>query len=69
VPFVVVGFGFTRVLASLKRVHRYYRAIEASAGVLLIGMGVLLLSGNLYIVNVYAQRALRALGLDWWTSL
>jgi cytochrome c-type biogenesis protein len=69
VPFLVVGFGFTRILAGLKRVHRYYRAIEASAGVLLIGMGVLLLSGYLYIVNVYAQRTLRALGLDWWTSL
>jgi hypothetical protein len=32
-------------------------------------MGGLLLSGYLYLVNVYAQRALVALGLDWWTSL
>ena len=69
VPFVVVGFGFTRVLGGLRRVHRYYRAIEATAGVLLVAMGVLLLTGYLYIVNVYAQRTLRALGLEWWTSL
>jgi len=69
VPFVVVGFDFTRLLGAFRRVHRYYHAIEATAGLLLVAMGVLLLSGYLYIVNVYAQRALRTLGLDWWTSL
>jgi len=69
VPFVVVGFGFTRLLAAFRRLHRHYRAIEATAGLLLVAIGVLLLSGYLYIVNVYAQRGLHALGLDWWTSL
>lgn len=69
VPFVVVGFGFTRLLGAFRRIHRHYRAIEATAGVLLVAMGVLLLSGHLYIVNVYAQRGLGGLGLDWWTSL
>lgn len=69
VPFVVVGFGFTRALAGLRRVHRYYRALEAVGGALLVTMGVLLLSGNLYVVNAYAQRALTAVGLNWWTSL
>jgi cytochrome c-type biogenesis protein len=68
-PFLLVGFGFTRALSAVRSVQRHYRAIQASAGVLLVGMGALLLSGYLYLVNVYAQRALRALGLDWWTSL
>jgi cytochrome c-type biogenesis protein len=69
VPFLVVGFGFTRALSAFRRVERHYRAIQASAGLLLVAMGGLLLSGYLYLVNVYAQRALRAVGLDWWTSL
>jgi cytochrome c-type biogenesis protein len=69
VPFLVVGFGFTRALSAFRRVERHYRAIQASAGLLLVAMGGLLLLGYLYLVNVYAQRALRALGLDWWTSL
>jgi cytochrome c-type biogenesis protein len=69
VPFLLVGFGFTRALSSVRRIQRHYRTIQASAGALLVGMGALLLSGNLYVVNVYAQRVLRALGLDWWTSL
>ena len=68
-PFLLVGFGFTRALSAVRSVQRHYRAIQASAGMLLVGMGALLLSGYLYLVNVYAQRALRALGLDWWTSL
>jgi cytochrome c-type biogenesis protein len=68
-PFLLVGFGFTRALSAVRSVQRHYRVIQASAGVLLVAMGALLLSGYLYLVNVYAQRALRALGLDWWTSL
>jgi cytochrome c-type biogenesis protein len=68
-PFLLVGFGFTRALSAIRRVQRHYRAIQASGGLLLLAMGTLLLSGYLYVVNVYAQRALRALGLDWWTSL
>jgi cytochrome c-type biogenesis protein len=69
VPFIVVGFGFTRVLSAFRRVERHYRVIQASAGLLLVAMGGLLLSGYLYVVNVYAQRALQSVGLDWWTSL
>lgn len=68
-PFLVVGFGFTRALATFRRVQRHYRAIQAVAGIFLVGMGVLLLSGYLYVLNVYAQRLLRALGLDWWSSV
>jgi cytochrome c-type biogenesis protein len=68
-PFLLVGFGFTRALSAVRTIQSHYRVIQASAGVLLVAMGALLLSGYLYLVNVYAQRALRALGLDWWTSL
>jgi cytochrome c-type biogenesis protein len=68
-PFVLVGFGFTRALSAVRRVQRHYRAIQATGGLLLVAMGALLFFGYLYLVNVYAQRGLRALGLDWWTSL
>jgi cytochrome c-type biogenesis protein len=68
-PFLLVGLGFTRSLATFRGVQRHYRALQAVAGALLVAMGVLLLSGYLYLVNVYAQRLLRTLGLDWWTSL
>lgn len=68
-PFLAVGFGFTRAVGAFKRVQRHYRAIQGTAGLLLVAMGVLLLSGYLYVLNVYAQRTLRAFGLDWWSSI
>lgn len=68
-PFLAVGFGFTRALGAFKRVQRHYRGIQITAGLLLVSMGALLLSGKLYLLNAYAQRILRSLGLDWWTGL
>lgn len=69
IPFLVVGLGFSRVLGTFKRVHRHYAAFQTAAGVLLVSMGGLLLAGYLGVLNSYAQRALTALGLDWWSSL
>ena len=68
-PFLAVGFGFTRALGTFKRVQRHYRVIQAGTGVLLVTMGTLLLTGYLFVLNIYAQHALSWLGLDWWTSL
>lgn len=68
-PFVVVGFGFTRALGAFKRLQRHYRAVERAGGVLLIAMGALLLSGYLFVLNIYAQKGLSWVGLDWWKSL
>jgi len=68
-PFLAVGLGFSRALGAFKAVQRRYAAIQAAAGALLVGMGVLLLTGYLYLLNVYAQRALTAIGLDWWTRV
>lgn len=69
VPFLLVGFGFSRALGAFTRVRRHYAAIQMTAGLLLVTMGGLLLTGYLSLLNVYAQRALSALGLDWWSSI
>ncbi|MGH3103700.1 MAG: cytochrome c biogenesis CcdA family protein [Gaiellaceae bacterium] len=69
VPFLLVGLGFVGGLGGFKRLQRRYRAIQTMAGLLLVAMGGLLLADYLYVLNVYAQRALTALGLDWWTGL
>jgi len=69
VPFLAVGFGFTRLIGGLRRVQRHYRAVEAVAGLLLVTMGALLLSGYLFLLNIYSQQALSWLHLAWWKSL
>ena len=68
-PFVVVGFGFARALAAFKQLQHHYQSVELVAGFLLIGMGGLLLSGYLFLLNIYAQEALAWLHLDWWASV
>jgi cytochrome c-type biogenesis protein len=69
VPFLAVGFGFTGAVGGFRRVQRHYRAIEMVSGGLLIAMGGLLLSGYLFLLNIYAQHALEWLHLAWWQSL
>jgi cytochrome c-type biogenesis protein len=69
VPFLVVGFGFTQLFIALKRVQAHYRAIEAVGGLLLVAMGSLLLTGYLFLLNIYAQHLLAWLHLAWWTSV
>src|SRR5437016_5945090 len=68
-PFVLVGFGFARALAAFKRLQHHYQSVELVAGLLLVGMGGLLLSGYLFLLNIYAQEALAWLHLDWWSSV
>jgi len=69
VPFLVVGFGLSRCLGALKSLHRHYREIEIGSGALLVGMGALLVTDELFVLNVYAQRVLDALGFNWWSTL
>jgi cytochrome c-type biogenesis protein len=69
VPFVVVGLSFTRTLGLAHRFHARYRLVEATGGGLLVGLGALLITGYLFMLNVYAERALEAVGMSWWTSL
>jgi hypothetical protein len=51
------------------RVRHLARLAHAVSGTLLIGMGILVISGKLWIINADAQRALTAVGLDWWTGI
>ena len=69
VPFIAVGFGFTRALGAFKHLQRHYRTVERFGGLLLISMGVLLLSGYLFVLNIYAQHALSWAHMDWWKNL
>lgn len=69
VPFVLIGLSFTGLLARARRLHRHYRVLQGVAGALLVVMGLLLLTDQLYVINVWGQRAMTAAGIDWWTVL
>ena len=69
VPFLLVSIAFTRATAGFRLLRRFYRSLQFTAGGVLVVMGALLAANRLYVVNVYAQRLLTELHLDWWRTL
>lgn len=47
IPFILAGVFFSRFLSFIKVMRRHFHTIEIVSGVLLIGVGILLLTGNL----------------------
>ena len=50
-------------------VKRHYREIMAFGGVVLIVMGVLVYTGELFRLNIEAQRWLEGLGIDFFNQV
>ncbi len=65
VPFLLTAVAFTRAWGAFRWLRDRYLVVTAVSGVILIGMGVLLLSGELTRLNIEAQQALDRLGLDF----
>ena len=68
-PFLLVSLGFTTAMRSFRTLRRGYRGFQVFAGIVLIVMGYLLATGQLYVMNIYAQHLLERLHLNWWSSL
>jgi cytochrome c-type biogenesis protein len=56
IPFLLLGLMFDRATRVVHRLRRHLRKIEIVSGLLLIGMGVLLLTDQLFWISVWAQR-------------
>ena len=63
VPFLLTAIAFNRATTAFAWVKRHYAIINGVAGVLLIAIGVLVVSGELFRLNIEAQKF-----LDGWTS-
>ena len=69
IPFLATALAFERMTSLFAVVKRHYRVVIATGGVVLIAMGVLLWSGELFQLNIQAQRALNSLGIDFFNSI
>ena len=58
-------FAFGRMATVFDAVKRHYAAIVAVGGVILIAMGVLILTGEFFQLNIEAQKLTTELGLDY----
>ena len=67
-PFLATALAFERMTAAFALVKRHYAVIIGAGGVVLIGMGVLILTGEFTILNAKANTLLQGTGLNF-TSL
>ncbi len=69
VPFLFSAVAFNAAQSSFAFFKRHYAAIQLSAGVVLIVMGVLVLDGELNRLNSEAQQFLDKLGLNFFQNV
>jgi cytochrome c-type biogenesis protein len=55
VPFLLIGLGMDRALKVMQRFRRYQRPFQIASGALLILIGLLLLSGRMTLIAIWAQ--------------
>ena len=65
VPFLVIGLAMDRAVGVLRRFRRYWRPIEIFRGLFLIGIGVLILTGKMSLISIWAQRQGFSANLLW----
>jgi cytochrome c-type biogenesis protein len=55
-PFLVTALLLTQAVGWLRRLNQHLRAIEIASGLLMIGVGVLLITGTFSVLNNYFIR-------------
>lgn len=64
VPFLLTAIAFDRMATAFTFIREHYAVITVLSGLILIGMGTLMLTGELTQLNRSAQDALDSVGLD-----
>lgn len=68
VPFLITALAFGKVTTALAPVKRHYPIVIATGGLILIGMGVLIWTGQFTILNEHVDTWLQALHLPNFNS-
>ena len=55
-PFLAIGFGMDRAFGLVRRLRRYQRTIQIASGLLLIAIGLLLVTGRMSMIAIWALQ-------------
>ncbi len=69
IPFLISAVAFNAAARAFGFFRRHYATIQLGSGAVLIAMGVLVLTGELFRLNVQAQQMLDHFGLNFFQSL
>ena len=64
IPFLLTALAFSRMTTAFETVKRHYRLIMATGGLVLVAMGVLIYTNELFQLNLKAQDLLDDLGIN-----
>lgn len=56
IPFLLIGLGVDRFIHWLGRFRKYVRRVQIASGILLIAIGIMLLTKQLTLIAIWAQR-------------
>lgn len=65
-PFIVAGLAFTKALNTFNWIKKNYFLYKYVVGITLIAVGILMITNNLFYLNIYGQKILGSVGLDLW---
>ena len=69
IPFLLTAVAFSQMTTAFAVVKRHYQAIVAVGGAILIGMGILIWTGELYQLNIEVQNWMERSGLAFWNEV
>lgn len=65
IPFILAGFGITRVTPVVTALRKHTRILMTASGALLIVMGLLFMTDSLFRMSIWIQKTFDTLGLDF----
>jgi cytochrome c-type biogenesis protein len=68
VPFLITALAFGKVTSALTVIRHHYAVVIGAGGIVLIGMGVLIWTGEVHQLNTTVNHWLNALGLPDFNS-
>lgn len=69
IPFLLTAVAFSRMTAVFAPIKRHYHLVIALGGAILIVMGILIWTGELFRLNIEIQGWMSDLGLDFWNEV
>ena len=64
IPFLLTALAFSRMTSAFAVIKRHYAVVTTIGGLILIAMGVLIVTGEFFQLNIEAQKLTNDLGLN-----
>ena len=67
-PFIITGLALSKALTAFGWIKKHYNVYKIVVGGTLVAVGLLMVTNNLFYLNIYGQRVLDSLGIDFWKT-